>query len=74
MRKTYTLAQVQKIGSEALRCAQDIILDQECSYELKVRAIQAVSNMQSSYAKLIESTSLEDRLKKLERAINETGS
>ncbi len=67
-RKAYTLAQVQRIGSEAIRCAQDIILDNSTTEEQKLRAVHAISNLQSSYSKLTESCELEQRLQKIEQA------
>lgn len=66
MQKSYTLKDVQRINSTAIRELQRIILDTTTTQEQRIRAINALGIITSTYTKLVDAVDFEIRLTKLE--------
>ena len=65
-RKSYSLKQVQRIGSHALMVCEGILLSPDSTPGQQLQACNSVSALLNSYARLYEASSLEERIRQLE--------
>jgi len=65
-RKPYSLQQLQVIMATAIRELETIFLNDGNDTEQRIRAINSLSSLCNSYAKLTETAELEQRISELE--------
>ena len=52
-------------------CAEEILMDDQSSQELQLKAVHVITRTSTTYAKLIEASEFEARLSELERFEND---
>ena len=70
--KSYTLDDVRKTMTSAIRELEGIYLDESTEPDQRIRAINSLSSLANSYAKISEISDLEERITILEQQKNGT--
>ena len=68
LRKSGTIADMQRELWRAILCAKDILLEPSTDPATTLKAVHAITSASTAYAKLIEVGELEARLTELEKA------
>ena len=69
LRKTGTIADMQRELWRAVLCAKDVLLDASTDAATTLKAVHAITTASTAYAKLIEVGELEARLAELEKSL-----
>ncbi len=69
LRKTGSIADMQREVWRAILCARDIMLDIDSDAATTLKAVHAITSASSAYAKLVEVGELESRLSELEQSL-----
>ena len=65
--KSYSLDDVRKTMTSALKELESIYLDESAEPDQKIRAINSLASVANSYAKITETADLEERISNLEQ-------
>ena len=65
--KSYSLDDVRKTLTSALKELEGIYLDEKAEPDQKIRAINSLSSLANSYARISETADLEERITQLEQ-------
>lgn len=71
IRKLGTLEDAQRKLWQAITNAEDVLLDDQVSNETCLKAVHAITQATTAYAKLVEAGELEARLAEIEKTIDE---
>ena len=71
--KSYTLDDVRKTMTSALKELESIYLDESADPDQKIRAINSLSSLANSYARISETADLEERITQLEENMKGNG-
>ena len=65
--KSYSLDDVRKTLTSALKELESIYLDESADPDKKIRAINSLASLANSYARISETADLEERITQLEQ-------
>lgn len=71
VRKPGTVADLQKTLWGAVRAAKDLLYHKDATFEQQIRAIHAITQSASAYAKLLETTDLQAEIQELRERLTE---
>ena len=71
--KSYSLDDVRKTMTSALKELESIYLDEKAEPDQKIRAINSLSSLANSYARISETADLEERITQLEENMKGNG-
>ena len=69
LRKSGTIADMQRELWRAILCAKDVLLDASNDPATTLKAVHAITSASTAYAKLVEVGELEARLSELEKSL-----
>ena len=71
--KSYSLDDVRKTMTSALKELESIYLDEKAEPDQKIRAINSLASLANSYARISETADLEERITQLEENMKGNG-
>lgn len=71
IRKIGDLQDARRKLWQAITTAEDVLLDNESDNAMALRAVHAISQACTSYAKLVEASELEERLAEIEKLMEQ---
>ena len=71
--KSYSLDDVRKTMTTALKELESIYLDESAEPDQKIRAINSLASLANSYARISETADLEERITQLEETLKGNG-